>query len=134
MRLLHAPRSVRLRRWLSVLVVLVFGFKALIPTGYMLAAVDGHAQLVICPSSISVTAAMHSVPDMAHMAGMQHAAHAANQCPFALAGGAAFRATLADLAEPNFVILQPPREFAPASVPSTPPSRFRAPRGPPSLA
>ncbi len=136
-------RSARLGRRLSLLVVLAFGFRALIPTGYMFAAVDGHTQLVICPAGIHVAAdahpmvGAHSMAGMAHMPGMAHAAHAglaANQCPFALASGAAFRATAGELAEPNFVVLQPARVFTATSVPITPPARFHAPRGPPSLA
>jgi hypothetical protein len=137
MNFLDAPRSARLGRRLSVLVVLTFAIKALIPTGYMFAAVDGHAQLVMCPAGIHDAAALHSMAGMAHMPGMVHAAHgalAANQCPFALAGGAAFRAAPGEPAEPNFVILQPLRAVATASIPTSPPSRFHAPRGPPSLA
>jgi hypothetical protein len=140
---LDAPRSARLRRWLSVLAVLVFGFKGLIPSGYMFAAVDGHAQLIICPaglhdaSATRSTAGVHFMAGMAHMPGMVHSAHAAlaaNQCPFALAGGAALRAAVVEPAAPSFVTLQPARAVAAVSVPITPPSRFHAPRGPPSLA
>lgn len=38
------------RRWFGVLVVLVFGLRALVLTGFMFASVDGHAQLVMCPA------------------------------------------------------------------------------------
>lgn len=137
MKLLDSQRTASRRRWLGLFVVLAFGFKALIPAGYMFAAVDGHSRLVICPAGIQYGAGMHPMAGMVHTSGMNHAAHAplaADQCPFALAGGVAFLAAVAEPAEPNFVILQPASPCATASVPLTPPSRYHAPRGPPSLA
>lgn len=43
LRTLHRAR--RTRGWFALLAILVFGLKALVPTGYMIAAVDGHARL-----------------------------------------------------------------------------------------
>ncbi len=137
MSLLHLQRAPGIKRWLGVVAVLAFGFRALIPTGYMLAEVGGHSRLVICPAGIHYAATEHSMAGMAHAGGMNPGAHAslgAEQCPFALAGGAAIRTAVGEAAKPNFVILQPSRPFAATSVPITPPSRYHAPRGPPSLA
>ena len=118
-------------------VVLVFGFKGLIPQGYMLATVDGHTRLVICPAGIHYAADRHSMPGMVHSSNIDHIAHAslaAAQCPFALASGAAFHAAVAVPAAPDFVVLQPARFCETASLPITPPLRYHAPRGPPTLA
>ena len=115
-------RSPLARRCFGVLVVLVFGLKALMPTGFMLASIDGHAQLVMCPAG-----AHH-----AHHAA--HAAIAAQQCPFALASGAALAVQAQAPAEPYFTTLQSAHADAVVSVPLAPPLRHRAPRGPPALA
>ena len=130
-------RSARRSRWVSVFVVLVFALKALIPPGYMLAPVDGHARLVMCPAGIHYPAGMHSMAGMVHVNEVGHAEHASlavTQCPFALAGGVALLAAAGAVAEPHYVTLQPARPCATASVPTTPPARYHAPRGPPSLA
>jgi hypothetical protein len=121
---------------LTVVVALVFGVKALIPTGYMLAAVEGHSRLVICPAGLYDAAGRHAMAGMVDAPGMDHGAHAlaADQCPFALAGGAAFLASVRAPVEPRFVIVPSARGRAIASVPVLPPSRYRAPRGPPLLA
>ena len=132
-----SKRRRRARYGLGVLAVLVFGFKALIPVGYMYAAVDGHTRLVMCPAGLSGAESKHHMNAMAHASGMSHARHAtlaADQCPFALAGGAVLSATTHTPVEPYFVILHPARAPAVASVPTAPPSRYHAPRGPPSLA
>ena len=129
-------RSRTARGWFGVWVVLAFGLRALIPTGFMLAAIDGHARLVLCPAGIYHATSEHRMAGM-DMAGMTHAAHAAvaaDQCPFALAGGAGLFATVREAVEPYFVILRPARAYAAASVPVTPPPRYHAPRGPPSPA
>jgi hypothetical protein len=137
MRLPVTQRTAGLGAWLRVFVVLVFAFRALIPTGYMFAAVDGHSRLVICPAGLQYAPGKYSMAGMVHASGMDHGVHAslgADQCPFALAGGAAFLAAVCEPAEPNFVILQPASARATASVPIAPPSRYHAPRGPPFLA
>jgi len=134
MRKIAQPRSAGLRRWRAVCLVVVFAIKSLIAPGYMFASVDGHARLAMCPAGIHYATGMHAMQGMTH--GMDHAAHgsvAADQCPFALAGGVAFVATAAHAAEPAFVTLQPARLRVSASAPVTPPSRYHAPRGPPSL-
>ena len=130
-------RKYAARRWASVLTVLVFGFRALIPTGYMYAAVDGHTRLVMCPAGILHAAGVPVMPGMDHTFGMNHAAHAAlaaDHCPFALAGGAALLAAAQTPREPFFVILRPAQAPALVSAPAAPPLRYHAPRGPPSLA
>jgi hypothetical protein len=137
MKFLDLRRTASRRRCLGLLVMLAFGFKALIPAGYMLAAVDGHLRLAICPAGIHYLTGMHAMAGMVQTSGMDHGAHgpaAGDQCPFALAGGAAVLAAAGEPAEPNFVILQPVRARDAASVPIAPPSRYHAPRGPPSLA
>ena len=137
MKPLATSRQTRFERWVGVIVVLVLGFRALIPSGYMLAAVDGHTRLVICPSGLYYPAGMQSMAGMEHTSGMDqgpHSARGVEQCPFALAGGAAFFASASKAAEPRFVILQPESERAPASIPPAAPSRYHAARGPPVLA
>ncbi len=147
LQLIH--RSPLARRWFGVLVVLLFGLRALMPTGFMLAAVDGHARWVMCPVGLDHdggklhAAAMHAMAGMEHgpagdhVVGIDHAAHAAlaaQQCPFALATGAALSAWQQQPAEPYFVALRLVRADAVVSVPAVPPLRHRAPRGPPALA
>ena len=130
-------RTRRARYGLGVLSVLVFGFRALIPVGYMYSALDGHPRLMMCPAGLGGAEASHRMTDMAHAPGMAHAGHAApaaDQCPFALAGGAGLLAATNPLTQPYFVILRPARAPAVASAPAAPPSRYHAPRGPPSLA
>ena len=137
MRLQGLLRSRHARRWFGVFVVLAFGLKALLPTGYMFAAVDGHARLVMCPAGLYHAAGVHHMVGMEHALGTDHSAHAAlaaDQCPFALAGGAAVLAAVHDPAKPYFVVLPAARAVAVASVPIAPPPRHHAPRGPPSLA
>ena len=114
--------------WIA-LALLAFGFRALVPVGYMYATVAGETRLVICPAGLSPAAA-HHMPGMAHAG---HAKIAADQCPFALAAGAGLLAATQQAAEPYFVVLTPAPAQALASVPSAPPCRYRAPRGPPTL-
>lgn len=149
MTLQSIHRSSRARRWFGLLVGLLSGLKALTPAGYMLAAVDGHAQWVMCPAGVYHRGNMHHAAGMLPMAGMNHslgldhapaidhAAHAslaARQCPFALASGAALVAMAREVVEPYFVLLRPVRADAVVSVPIAPPLRYHAPRGPPALA
>jgi hypothetical protein len=122
---------------MRVITVLVFGFKALIPAGYMYAAVDGHARLVMCLAGLAGAANTHHMSGMAHGTAMNHAGHAAlpaDQCPFALAGGAGLLASNHNPLVPYFTILSAALAPAFLVVPATPPSRYHAPRGPPSPA
>ena len=136
-------------RWLGALALLAFALHALIPTGFMVARVDGHAELVMCPSGLYHVHGVDPAADTLAMAGMHHgalmhhgpgvdhsghAALAAQQCPFALASGAALTAQVRSPAEPYFVFLRPLRADVVTSVPADPPLRHRAPRGPPALA
>jgi hypothetical protein len=137
MTALATLRQARLKGWLGAMVVLVFGLRALIPSGYMLASVEGHSRLVICPSGLHYAAGMHTMAGMTHGSGMAPGAHAtfsAEHCPFALAGGAALYTSSGVWAEPGYVILQPKNSRAPASIPIAPPTRYDAARGPPTLA
>lgn len=113
-----------------MLCVLVFGIRALIPTGYMYGTADGHTGLILCPAGLHHDVAAHPMAGMHGGHGMQ----SAEQCPFALAGGAALRAAGRAPLEPYFLIVHPARAQIVASVPRAPPSRYHAPRGPPSLA
>jgi hypothetical protein len=125
-------RSPHFRRTLSVLAALALALRALIPTGFMLAPVDGHAQIVMCPAGLHQAGhAHHAGAAAGHAAG---SAHAADQCPFALAGGPGLTGAASDLSDPHFFLLQPPRTVAFASVAISPPLRHHAPRGPPALA
>ena len=108
--------------WLALCALAVFSLRALVPVGYMVAAVDGHSRLVLCP------AGMH------HMHHAGHAATEAEHCPYGLAGGAGLLAAQLAPAEPYYSILQPARTPAVVSVSAAPPPRYHAPRGPPSLA
>jgi hypothetical protein len=144
-------RTRRRPRWLGVLAVVVFGFRALIPTGYMLGTVDGHARLILCPAAVHYAgggatadhgmamdgamardhAGMDAAASMRHA---DHAAQAAEHCPFALSGGASLSALNQEPAKPYFALLQPPRPPLIHSASSAPPWRYHAPRGPPSPA
>jgi hypothetical protein len=130
-------RRLRTRQWLGAAAMLVFALRALIPAGYMLAAVEGHTRLVMCPAGVYHGVPRHAMSDMGHALGMNHAAHealAADHCPFALAGGSGLLSAASLPVEPYFVFLRPGRAQAIASVPTAPPSRYHAPRGPPALA
>jgi hypothetical protein len=136
-------RSCRLRRWLGVLAALALALRVLVPTGYMLAAVHGRAQLVLCPAGLHQGAHRHHGAGAVHQASAMelallhgHAAgfaHAAEQCPFALAGGAGLAGAVPEPAQASFVLLMPVRTAALATVPVPPPPRHQAPRGPPAL-
>jgi hypothetical protein len=118
----NANPLLRARRrplWLGVLAVAVFGLRALLPTGYMLATVEGHARLILCPAGV-------------HHA--EHAATGAEHCPFALSGGASLASANPDPAKPYYSSVQPAPAPVVESVPAAPPPRFHAPRGPPSPA
>lgn len=142
---MNANPLLRTRRrplWLGVLAVAVFGLRALIPTGYMLAAVDGHARLILCPAGVRYAGAMPATDHgmsmdramaMDHGA-MDHAAQGAEHCPFALSGGASLVAASHAPVEPYFLLLQPPRPPLILSASTAPPWRHHAPRGPPSPA
>ena len=148
----HFRRSRKLHGWFAVLAALPLCLKALVPTGYMIAPVDGHARLVMCPAGIHQPSTMHhgagvtamdAAGDM-HMAHVEHPAaaihaahaaqHAAADCPFALAAAAALAADAPASAEPYFILLPNAPPVYVASFPAVPPLRHHAPRGPPSLA
>ena len=157
---LHALGRRRVaRRAFIVLAMLALALKAVIPVGYMFAAIDGHATLVMCPAGIhqpvatDMPSAMASMPGMdmsaaaphihgvdtgagaAHAAHAAHgASHAATDCPFALATGAALVAAIDAPGARHFEWIPDRRPAVPAVVPRTPPLRHEAPRGPPSLA
>ena len=129
--------SRRARHWFGVLVLLTFALKALMPTGVMFAAVDGHTRLVMCPAGLYHTMTMRHAHGMNQSMDMTHAAHGAalaDQCPFALAGGAALYAATLEVFEPYFVYLRPAAAVAVVSIAMAPPWRHHAPRGPPALA
>jgi hypothetical protein len=124
--------------------MLALCLKALVPTGYMIAAVDGHARLIMCPAGIHQPLAMHheggamAMGDAQHLASAGHAAHAAQHaaadCPFALAAVAVLGTSAPQSAEPYFILLPNAAPLSVASIPAAPPLRHSAPRGPPSLA
>ena len=127
----------RIRRWISVLAVLVFAVRALLPTGYMLTEVHGQLSMVMCPAGLHHGGGTHHLSPMPPMDGMHHSAHdslSTTHCPFALAGSVGLLAQAPAPAEPYFVLLRRPLAVAVVSVPVAPPLRHRAPRGPPSLA
>jgi hypothetical protein len=138
-------RSRRFRRWFGVLAVLAILLRALIPAGFMIGQVDGHASWVVCAPGLE-RAAHHHAADPPLMAGMDHgggtnpasgidhAAHAAAHCPFALAAGAGLLAQAPTPADAYFVQLRPPPAAVVHSIPAAPPWRHHAPRGPPTLA
>lgn len=130
--------------------------KAAIPVGYMVVAVDGHASLVLCMSGVHrhsapvVAADSRAMADMympatalhpgamEHALGHAHAAHsaqhAAADCPFSLASGAALVAAIEAPAARYFELIPRTALIVPATVPLAPPLRHEAPRGPPPLA
>ena len=123
--------------WIGALAAAVFGLRALIPTGYMLAAVDGHTRLVVCQVAIHGFAQMAHASGVVHAAGMHHDGHGASgpeHCPYALSGGASLLAAHHEPAEPYYSLLQPAPAPILHSVSAAPPARYHAPRGPPSPA
>jgi hypothetical protein len=125
--------------WLALCALTVFGLRALVPTGYMLAATDGHLRLVICPAGIQRAHDMTAsgMTAMEHGASMHHAGHeatGAEHCPFALSGGASLLAASQEPTEPYFALLRPVPPPVIHSFSAAPPPRYHAPRGPPSLA
>lgn len=144
-------RSAMSRRGFALLVVLAMGLKALMPTGFMLVSVGGHAQLVMCPAGIHATAMKQHAGAMAammvmdpsssahvmHAPGVDHSTHAAlaaDQCPFAFASASVLPAAAPQIIEPYFTVVRPVAAAAVLSVPIAPPIRHSAPRGPPALA
>lgn len=131
------PRLRRNRVWFGVVAAALFGLRALIPTGYMFAPVEGHARLVMCPAGIHHAMGMGAMAGMEHQVPIGHAGHpspAAEQCPFALAGGAGLLAAVSGPVEPYFSLLRTARAVSIDSVSAAPPYRYHAPRGPPSPA
>ena len=146
-------RSLGRVHWLQgtfqVLAVLALALRSLIPTGFMIAPVDGGAALVLCPAGLHQHGhGLHSAHDrhydhehhgaggVDHTAVGEHAtglAHGADQCPFALAGGPGLTGALPELAQPFYIVLQPRGEVATATIPRASPLRHCAPRGPPAL-
>lgn len=118
-----------LHNGLAVLALAVFVARAFIATGYMVAVVDGQAQLVICEAA--------SGGGMAHHAHHHHPGskgtgdHGDNSaCPYALSGGAAPLAALPTLSLSQRVVLTQPAPMHALSVSETP-RRYAAARGPP---
>ncbi len=127
-------------RSLGVLAILALAMRALIPTGYMVAPVDGRAQLVICPAGLHLHQAAHlhhtaGAAGTAHEAATAHGGmgHTSELCPFALAGGPGLTGAAPAPVQPYFVLLSQPRIVAFAGVTQSPPFRHQAPRGPPAL-
>ena len=134
--------------WPGVLAVAVFTLRALIPTGCMLAAVDGHARLIMCPASVHDPAGMMATHAMgsdhamdqggmdpgSSMHHADHVATGAGHCPFALSGGASLLAAYQPAAQPYYSLLAPAQPPLIHSVSNAPPLRHHAPRGPPSPA
>jgi hypothetical protein len=119
-------RRQSLRGYLAVLALVAVVARALIPTGYMPAMVDGHVQLVICEASTGAGVAHHGHHGQTHGA-------ADSPCPFALSGGGAplpelATTTLATAAVASHSL------FIPSAPVLEAPARYAAPRGPPSLA
>jgi hypothetical protein len=137
-------RSAPMRKWLGALAVLVLAMRSLVPTGYMLAPVEGHLSVVICAVDAPLGAMtgahhhhgahVHSLSDAA-VAGFAHASHhAANStCPYAASSGALLAHAAAMVTAPYFVALQPESPRPDASIPAAVPLRHKAPRGPPTL-
>jgi hypothetical protein len=121
----------------GALAVLALALRALIPTGFMVTAVEGHAQLVVCPAGLHRSAHLHPMAGtLHHVAGAEHGAaatHSADQCPYALAGGPGLAGAALEPAQAFFVQLQPVRAAVLATLPAAPPPRHQAPRGPPAL-
>jgi len=137
------PSARRRLHWQVVFAIAVFGLRALIPTGYMITAVDGHARLGMCLAGMHQAVGAHDMSGMWHGGGadaadgMRKAGHGAlntEHCPYAFSGGAGLLGALAEPGLPYFALLQPARAPAVAFLPASPPPRFSAPRGPPSLA
>jgi hypothetical protein len=119
--------------WLALCALTIFGLRALVPVGYMLAAADGHVRLVMCPAGVQAASGMMA-PDMLGMHHAGHEASGAEHCPFALSGGASLLAARHEQVEPYFSLLKPARLPVIHSFSAAPPPRYHAPRGPPSLA
>jgi hypothetical protein len=134
MTLLARLRAPRLRRCLSVVAILALALRALIPTGFMIAADAGHARLVVCPAGIHDALHAHHAHQADGTGHAGEASHNADLCPYAMAGGPGLAGLAPGVSEPYFVRLETARPVVPASVPAAPPPRHHAPRGPPFLA
>jgi hypothetical protein len=139
------------RHWAAPFVLAMLLLRALVPTGFMLAPVDGQLALVLCDADSSAYLHPHAghehaghdraggdMPghDMAghdHSGGHQHT-HPDSTCPYAQSGGASplpFGAALAAPAVPSAAILQ---VIVAQTTAHFGPARQQSPRGPPHLA
>jgi hypothetical protein len=125
-------RRQSLRGHFAVLALVAVVARALIPTGYMPAMVDGHVQLVICEASMGAGVAHHGHHGHHDHQGQTHGA-ADSPCPFALSGGAAPLPELATTTLATAAVASHSLFIPSAPIPEAP-ARYTAPRGPPSLA
>jgi hypothetical protein len=112
----------RRRNFLSALALLALLCRALIPAGFMPGVVHGSAGLMLCDG---VTHEHH------HAGQPEPATH--TPCPFAMSGHTAVLSTPACDAILHEVV-QRTESLASNSLPSQPPRRHTAARGPPLLA
>jgi hypothetical protein len=135
-------RHIRKPAWTSLLVLGLVLLRGLVPTGFMLAPVDGRLAFVPCDADASMPAmpagAMPAGDHHMHMAMGQaahgHGAHGDPTCPYAQSGGPAPLPTLPVLA--GGATFERPR--LPAAITQTllgfGPIRQPSSRGPPHLA
>lgn len=113
--------------------------RALVPSGFMLAQVDGGLSLVLCEAE-AMTAGPHTTGHH-HHAGALHSGHDSDPsfhgdtgCPYAQSGAASLLPTLPRLAgtAPALSFPAPPRVAQ--TITGSGPPRQQSPRGPPALA
>jgi hypothetical protein len=121
----HATRSGC--PWAALTLVCALGLRALVPAGFMLEPVRGHAQIVLCGSHGSP--AIHS-----HGAGTDRNEHRGGvdpTCPFAQSAAPAIFAALPVTLPPPVAAAAPPGAADVITVGRSGPVRQQFPRGPP---
>ncbi len=121
--------------WATLLVLGLLFLRALIPTGFMLAPMDGSLAFVLCDAEMSAGEHQHhhhhpGLDQAAH----QHDGHVDPTCPYAQSAGPAPLPTLPVLTGIATIdLLVPPLAFTQTLLTSGPP-RQQTPRGPPHFA
>jgi hypothetical protein len=127
-------RPQRTSLW-TLVAVLAFALRSLVPAGFMWAPLDGHVTVVACSDFSADVVALASHHHHHHHGVAQGGSSATgDSCPFALAGGAAFASSAPGLAVQHFEIVQARLPVFDTSAPRSIPLRFLAPRGPPAAA
>ncbi len=113
------------RRSVAALVLLAVLARALIPTGFMPVAGDGAMRLVVCDGTMH-----HHPPSDGGHPGTPPTHD--SPCPFAASGGPGLLYSMPDLSF-TAATFATAVSIPESSLPSEPPPRHSAPRGPPAI-